>query len=121
MLLSFSIPAMRPHPYDLHLWWKSRTSERAALGVVRGGGRIYPVTILHSTVAAATCEPYEIYRIDGARGWRDGDAVLFWSPQHGDGEFEQEARADGFDSAAAFCAFFVPKLGDVFNGALFKW
>ncbi|MGD9766814.1 MAG: hypothetical protein AB7U62_04150 [Pseudolabrys sp.] len=47
--------------------------------------------------------------------------MLFWSPEHGGEPFEQEARADGFESAEAFRDYFVPNPGDRFDAILFKW
>ena len=121
MVLDHASRACWTCPYDLHLWWKSRTAERELLGVIAGGCRVYPVTILHSTVEPPGKPPYECIRIDGPRGWRKGDDVLFWSPGDPPGQFLAEAQADGFDSMEAFRDFFVPKLGDVFEGVLFKW
>lgn len=108
-------------PYDLHLWWKSRTPQRRHLGTIAGGSKVYPITILHSTVEPPDGPPYPIIRIDGPRGWREGDAMLFWSGDYSDPAFRAEARADGFDSAQAFRDYFVPNLGDRFEGILFKW
>ncbi|WP_316184695.1 hypothetical protein [Bradyrhizobium sp. SZCCHNRI1003] len=174
MLLSFSVPAMRPYieaglrqrrgenigtarvkrqtirrrgtraekllaydpighsiSYDLQLWWKSRTSERELLGEVRAGVpcgdrwqgvRVYQLEILHSRVEPVRGEPYPCIRIDGPRGWREGDAVLFWSPGDAPGSaFAAEAYADGFDSPEAFRDYFVPNMGDRFDAILIKW
>lgn len=99
---------------DLHLWWKSRTKERAHLGTVRGF-EIYPVSISRG------------------RGGRGGRYVtvtfpdryimglptklrIAWAP-----ELFNFACLDGFESAAAFADFFVPEPGDRFPGVLIKW
>lgn len=108
------------HPCDLHLWWKSCTSERELLGVIKDVGHIYPITILHSRVEPPDAPPYPVLRIDGPHGWRDGDSVLFWACGE-TGSFANETYRDGFDSVEAFRDFFVPNVGDVFEGALFKW
>lgn len=120
-LLASAREAYWTHPYDLHLWWKSRTPQREHLGTISGGGHIYPITILHSTVISPDKAEYPILRIDGPRGWRVGDAMLFWSPDHGGDEFAREVLADGFDTVEAFRDFFVPRVGDKFEGALFRW
>lgn len=162
MILSFSVPAMRPmieaglremrgelQPgtrvkrqtirargpradkllresrtvgYNLHLWWKSRTPERALIGVVRAGSAtVWPIEILHTTVEDPGAAPRQILRLDGPRGWRTGDAMIFWSPLRGGPAFEDEARADGFDTVEAFRDWFVPKPGDRFAGILYRW
>ncbi|WP_316214325.1 hypothetical protein [Bradyrhizobium sp. SZCCHNR2032] len=110
-------------PYDLQLWWKSRTPQRELLGEVNCGRvRVYQIEILHSRIEPVRGEPYPCIRIDGPRGWREGDATLFWSP--GDdaaSDFAREAYADGFDSPAAFRDFFVPNMSDRFDAILIKW
>lgn len=112
-------------PYDLHCWWKSRTPDGYCIGVVPCQHvRVYPITILHSSVEPTHAPDYPCLRINGPRGWRDGDDVLFWSPSDGSGietAFGREAFADGFDSVEAFRDFFVPNLGDRFEAILFKW
>lgn len=120
-LIELAKNACWTHPYDLHLWWKSRTKEREHLGTISGGSRIYPITILHSFVEPMNRPKYPVVRIDGPQGWRDGDAMLFWSPNYGGRSFTEEAIADGFNSAEAFRDYFVPNLGDRFDGVLFKW
>lgn len=102
---------------DLHLWWKSRTTEREFLGKVDPvGTRIYPINILHSTVTNPDGSSYPVVRIDGPRG------SLFWSEGYErGGAFEREAYVDGFDTPQAFRDFFVPNVGDRFDGVLFKW
>lgn len=120
-LLHCAVAAYWTHPYDLHLWWKSRTAQRAHLGTVAGGSKIYPISILHSNVVPPDSPPYETYRIDGPHGWRNGDAMLFWNPKDGGRSFEEEAYADGFDSARDFVQYFVPNLGDRFDAVIFKW
>lgn len=115
-------------PYDLQLWWKSRSkSERALIGEARYDtaprDRIccYPIEVLHSTVQPTDAPEYPVLRIVGPRGWRNGDSCLFWSADHGGEGFVSEAYADGFDSPQAFGDFFVPKVGGRFDGALFRW
>lgn len=113
-------------PYDLHLWWKSRTHERELIGKIDNDGirpiRLYPISILHSTVIPPEGPAYHIIRIDGPHGWCAGDPMLFWSEgREGRARFEREAYADGFDAPQAFRDFFVPNVGDRFDGVLFKW
>lgn len=106
---------------DLHLWWKSRTRTREMLGVV-SFPKLFPINILHSRVEYPDGRTYPVIRIDGPSGWRDGDSMLFWS--EGDepgGGFGREVYADGFDTPQAFRDFFVPTMGDRFDGVLFKW
>jgi|GEM_PF-3315199 len=115
-------PVCHTIPHALHLWWKSRSRERKHIGTAEGINKIFKIEILH-TFMQSPGEPREtIYRIDGPRGWRQGDTMLFWKP--GDppgGGFEKEAIADGFDGAQAYVDYFVPNFGDRFDGALFKW
>ena len=103
-------------PYDLHLWWKSRTVERCLLGVVPCARvHVQPIEILHSEVIEPGGAREPIFRIE--RG-----AMIFWRPNSRDGQaFETEAYLDGFDSARDFIRFFVPNVGDVFRGILFRW
>lgn len=106
---------------DLHLWWKSRTPERERLGTI-AYPKLYPIDIWHTFIEPPDAPRYPVIRIDGPCGWRKGDAMLFWS--EGDepgGQFEREAYADGFDTPQAFRDFFVPNMGDRFDGVLFKW
>lgn len=119
-LLEYAKHAHWTHPYDLHLWWKSRTAEREFLGAVRSS-RVYPITILHSMVVPPNAPAYPILRMDGPRGWRAGDTMIFWSADHGGESFAAEAFADGFASVEAFRDFFVPNVGDTFGAILFKW
>lgn len=120
-MLERAVNAGWTHSYDLHMYWKARAPTQCAfLGKIEGGGYIYPITILHSTVEPPGAPSYPILRIDGPNGWRDGDSMLFWS----EGEFNafsHEVYADGFDTVAAFRDYFVPNVGDRFEGALFKW
>ena len=113
------------HPYDLHLWWKSRTPARELLGVIEGGGRAWPIEIMHSYVEPVRRPRYACLRIVGASGWRNigpnRDTVIFWSAEHGGDQVKAEAMHDGFESAEAFRDYFVPNMGDVFNGVLFRW
>ena len=121
-LLSHAKESAWTHPYDLHLWWKSRTSEREHLGTILGGGRVYPINILHSTVTPPDARPYPILRIDGPTGWRKGDPMIFWSEQTPPGgPFDFEVREDGFDSVEAFRDYFVPNVGDRFEAIFFRW
>jgi hypothetical protein len=106
--------------YDLHLWWKSRTPQRERIGNV-AYPKVYPVNILHSRVEHPDGTVYPVCRIDGPRGWRDGDTTLFWSPGDRPNGFAGEAYADGFDSPEAFRDYFVPNIGDRFDAILYKW
>lgn len=112
-------------PYDLQLWRKSRTQERELIGDVRvdqgGSARVYAINVLHSRIVNPDGREYPVCRIDGPRGWRRGDAMLFWSPGDDANAFCAEAHADGFDSPEAFRDYFVPNLGDRFDAILFKW
>ncbi|WP_316228356.1 MULTISPECIES: hypothetical protein [unclassified Bradyrhizobium] len=166
MLLSFSVPAMRPYieaglrqlrgenigaarvkrqtirglgprardllawdpightiPHDLQLWWKSRTPQRALLGEVACQHvHVYQIEILHSRIEPTWGNSYPCIRIDGPRGWRQGDAMLFWSHGNAAGsDFARECYADGFDSPEAFRDFFVPNMGDRFDAILIRW
>lgn len=111
--------------HDLHLWWKSRTPEREKIGEVEQGDgpiRVYPIDLWHTYVEPMNAERYPCVRINGPRGWREGDATLFWSP--GDDPacgLAREAYADGFDSPEAFRDYYVPNMGDRFDAILFKW
>lgn len=114
------------HPYDMHLWWKSRTDERALIGAIpnlspKARIRIYPITILHSSVKPVIGEEYQCIKIDGCHRWDKDNSCYFWSPDHGGDSFETFARADGFETVAAFRDYFVPNRGDVFNGVLYTW
>lgn len=106
--------------YDLHLWWKSQTPQRELLGTVCFP-KIYPIEILHSHVENTDGSTYPVCRINGSRGWREGDTTLFWSPGDTENGFVRETYADGFDSPEAFRDFFVPNHGDRFDAILFKW
>ncbi|RAI42812.1 hypothetical protein [Rhodoplanes roseus] len=115
-------PVGQTIPYDLSLWWKSRTAERAKLGdVPRAAVRVSPIEIWHTTVQDPGAPPRQILRIDGSRGWRAGDAMLFWSSRNRGAAFEAEVKADGFDTVAAFRDYFVPNPGDRFDGILYRW
>lgn len=109
------------HPYDLHLWWKSRTPQRKHLGTIRGGGRIYAITILHSFTQSPGGPKEQCLKIDGCHQWDEGDSCYFWGPEHGGEKFAAFAHADGFESPEAFRDYFVPNLGDKFEGVMFKW
>lgn len=163
MLLSFSVPSMRPyieagirqaqgeavaervkrqtirrigpshrkalewdsishtHPYQTHIWWKSRTKDRAHLGTISGGGRAYAITILHSYSQSPGGPKVQCLKIDGCHQWDDEDSCYFWNPYHGGEKFEAFTLADGFDNPDAFRDYFVPNIGDKFEGVLFKW
>ncbi|PPQ42143.1 hypothetical protein [Rhodopseudomonas palustris] len=115
-------PVGRTIPYDLDLWWKSRTPEREHLGAIdRRLVRVWPIEIWHSFIEYADGSTAQCIRINGPRGWRRGDATLWWSPVDEPGAFAAEAYADGFDSPAAFRDYFVPNRGDRFQAVLFKW
>jgi len=80
--------------YALHLWWKSRTAERAELGVI--------------AEPPATCWPISIDLADVRVAGAAVDAHEF-------------ARLDGFDHLSDMHSFFELDRGDVFYGILFKW
>lgn len=86
--------------YDLTLWWKSRTPVRCRLGeVIRSEGMpifLQPIAIDHTPGFSY------FLRVDGYH-------------------VEALAEADGFDSPEEFRDFFVPNLGDRFEGVMFKW
>ncbi len=105
ILLSQATPGYS-HPGTLHLWWKSRTKDREFLGAVKIA-RIYAVTVKHYLSGTLA--------IEGPAGTR-----AEWFQGYGP-KISEFARADGFDSAAAFRDYFVPEAGDVFEGVLYKW
>lgn len=112
------------HPYDLHLWWKSRTAERVLIGVARNAPpmNIYPIHILHGTITPPRSPAYPVVRICGPESWRPRQSTMFWSPGDPPGSpFAEEARKDGFETPEAFRDFFVPNVGDEFEGVLFTW
>lgn len=120
-LLAYS-PAHHIQPYDLHIWWKSRTPERRHIGTVDGGCKIFALTIWHTSCQSPGNPREAIYRIEGPHGWRDGDSMLFWRPTYSDDcDADKEARADGFEGAKQFFDYFVPNTEERFNAALFKW
>lgn len=104
---------------DLHLWWKSRSSERELLGVVRGF-EIYPVTIARFpadpfsevvvNIGGDGAVPAFSAAVDPAHRLTARDAGVFGFAYH-----------DGFDEWLDFVRFFVPKPGDRFIGALIRW
>lgn len=110
-------------PYDLHLWWKSRTAERYLIGTVPAshGISVFHINIVHTEVNNPDGSNYPICRIDGPHGWRAGDSMLFWSPGNEPNGFAIEAFNDGFDSPEAFRDYFIPNVGDRFDAILFKW
>lgn len=120
-LLSYD-PICHSIRYDLQLWWKSRTAERALIGVVPVDAvRVYPIEILHSSMQFPG-KPFEqCLRITGPRDWNPGNDAMFWTPGDGDNAFNRFARADGFDSVEAFRNFFVPEPRDRFSGILYRW
>lgn len=82
---------------SLHLWWKSRTKDRAFIGRI-DCGIVEPIRIANQSGALLIeCD-------DMARLARESFAL-----------------ADGFESLTAFRDYFVPNMGDVFNGILYKW
>lgn len=121
-LLEHAREAGNTIPYDLHLYWKSRTPQCRMLGTIPCRlVKVYPVEILHSWVQPTHTPDYQCIRLDGPRGWRRGDATCFWAPGDADNGFCREAHADGFDSPEAFRDFFAPNRGDRFEAILFKW
>lgn len=113
-------PICHTIPYSLHLWWKSRTADRLHIGDVERA-RVYKINILNSHVEYPDGRIEPCFRIDGSRGWREGDSVLFWAPGEEPRGFVAETYADGFSSPEAFCSYFVPNRGDRFDGVIFKW
>lgn len=108
-------PLTHEIPYDLHLWWKSRTPERELIGVVRaenGPARVYQLTIKRYE---SSCE------ISGESGWRTGLQTLAWYSGDEPNAFSAETDADGFDSPKEFRDFFVPNRCDRFDAILTKW
>lgn len=120
-LLEWAKGASWTIPYDLHLRWQTRSPQGKLIGIVEGGCRFYPIDIWHTWCQDPGGPERPILRIDAPRGWRRGDAMIFWSELHGGLSFEEEAFADGFDSVEAFRDFFVPKMGDRFDGVIYKW
>lgn len=106
ILLAQLRPDSYSHPGTLHLWWKSRTKERAALGVVKGF-KLFALTIKH-------------YQNGDVKIKGPGHSAAVWDA-NGSAVFREFARADGFDSPEAFRDYFVPSPGDEFDGVLFKW
>lgn len=81
----------------LHLWWKSRTKEREFIGSVSKWS-VSPITIENQN-GALIIECHQM-----ATMTRD--------------EF---SLADGFNGLSDFRDYFVPNIGDSFNGILYKW
>jgi hypothetical protein len=117
-------------PYDLHLYWCSRSPKGKFLGLVEHV-RVYPIEMLHSSVQPADGRPeYQCLKIELPRAFPDSN-WQFWSPQDGglrDGRLAPDANGfarfaykDGFDSVEAFRDFFVPNRGDHFKGIVFTW
>lgn len=102
-------PVSHRHPGTLHLWWKSRTPDRAHLGDVTGF-RAYPLEIEH---LRATAPLFEL------RG--PGKSKLMWDGTKSTSGFEEFALADGFHNGEDFVNFFVPRAGAVFRGIIYKW
>lgn len=98
---------------DLHLWWKSRTKERALLGVVRGF-EIEAISIEHR---GGNCLIHRPMSTAAARA--DGFSPVL--PGFERMLAHKFAWADGFEDFASFVSYFVPKPGDRFVGALIKW
>lgn len=99
---------------DLHLWWRSRSKERALLGVVRGF-EIWPVTIEHR---GGECAIHTAM----ASGYAPASGTLHAaSPAFEAIYAHRMAHDDGFGDFAAFVRFFVPRAGDRFAGALIRW
>jgi hypothetical protein len=107
-------------PYDLHLWWKSRTKQRAHLGTVQGA-KVYPIEIEHKLLSTVRMILPRALAGDGVL--YGANILTFWSEtrQEGRSTFEEFAYADGFDSGRDFVRFFVPNKGDRFEGVVFKW
>jgi hypothetical protein len=109
-------------PYDLDLFWKSRTPESDRLGKIPCRlVRVFRIEILHSFVRPPGGPEYQCIRIVGRPGWRDGDAMLFWSPGNEPNGFCDVAFNDGFDSPEAFRDYFVPDRFARFEAILYRW
>ena len=102
--------AAKTFPYRLSLWWKSRTKEREFLGSIECDGvQACQVEISHDATGRVTVYTY-------------GSVLqMHWHPDRGGKKLTDFAYADGFDSPEAFRAYFVPNIGDVFKGIMFKW
>lgn len=103
---------------DLHLWWKSRTKDRALLGVVRGF-HIFPVSFEHRTYRGDAYCNMALERGSTVSAEIGGPVSALPTPSQLIAN--TFARADGFDALEDFVPFFVPKPGDRFVGALIKW
>jgi len=82
---------------SLHLWWKSRTPNRYKFGEVTGSGtRIRIERTQENDILISKLDPPlpELYDL---------------------------AIKDGFNSIDSFLDYFVPDLGNVFEGVLFQW
>lgn len=113
-------PGGQTIPYDLHLYWKSRTPERALLGVVPAArARVQQVRVERIGKSGDIPEHVNFWR------WQAmSTAPRLWTSYVGtpaDTGFAIEAFADGFFSAQAFADFFVPQCGDRFDGIIFRW
>jgi hypothetical protein len=102
-------------PYELHLWWKSRTAERAFFGIASGDDVLsLPIFIGHSPMIDGGVEVC-LGAEDGAMDIKVG------LPGETSGPVTDFARADGFEGIDDFREFFVPKRCSVFEGVLFTW
>lgn len=112
-------PIAHTIPYRVHLWWKSRTKDREFLGVFEPEHvRVYPITILHASMQSPGGPIEQCIKVEAA-AWDRRNSCYFWPDSAT--SFSDFAYADGFDSPEAFRDYFVPNLGDRFNGVLFKW
>lgn len=115
-------PVGRTIPYDLDLWWKSRTPEREHLGAIdRRLVRVWPIEICHGRIETGDHAGLSRIGIFGPDGWRKGCSFVSWVRGDRPSAFADEAHADGFDSPEAFRDYFVPNRGDRFQAVLFKW
>ncbi len=118
--------------YDLQLWWKSRTKERSLIGEVVDGSptpiRLYPITIMQRTADMARHDGFAIIvktMVPGFESRAASEVTITWEyrlrPPNAPEELCKLAWDDGFDDAYAFADFFVPNVGDRFDGVLIKW
>lgn len=119
----------------VHLWWKSRTPERKLIGEVKllaierieirresYVGQPWLVVRGQPALFALFGEPLEDHWIEAATPlFSDvADQVLGASPLAERG-LARIAYRDGFYTQRAFADYFVPKLGDRFEGVALRW
>lgn len=110
-------------PYDLHLWWKSRTAEKRLIGIVACPRiKVWPIHISRFVAEQLDGTTLPVLKVVISWGANRADHVFYHTIGGlGLGGITRIAHADGFDSAEAFGDYFVPNTGDVFDGILYKW